>query len=89
MSTTYSYKTEIGTFTIRPGKMGKRTFELCMVENEKTTTEVGSFLDLDSVIDAIANQQTGYYKWDFLDAAKVPENIRDISFWTAVHSKPK
>jgi hypothetical protein len=69
----YEFQTEIGRFTIRPDP-GDPTRVLLSIDD----IAVGKFVSAEAAARAVYSQQTGWERWDLLQAVEGP---RDLSEW--------
>lgn len=76
-----AFQSTFGRFQIRPDKASDFLYILEINEPGAETQTLGHFCSINDAIYAVAQQETGYRKWDDLGLEKVPYRVYDITCW--------
>lgn len=76
-----TFDSDWGSFNIQPNDVQGKVFTLHLETADNQSLNLGHYCSISDAIGAVSRQETGYSKWDQLDANQVPLRVHNITSW--------
>ena len=76
-----SFSSVYGRFKISNDEKSSDIYKLEVKEHGKESVILNRFCSINDAILAVANQETGFLKWDGLCFQNIPHRVHDIACW--------